>query len=201
MHQLAVMSPLQRPQRYCASLTSSPRPREIPRIESPSCLETTRTDTQLRRPENQAPRIPRIAIGTRLRSPPGSNREPSLIHRTNHLQHSVCQIRGIMASPLGKSSSSDLGPPPSHPQPRRASPESSITLRHHRLAREASLCPNVSQPSPWAEDAVAPPRQTTSGESNDTCDISPANWFDNENRNTRYDPQAMDGASSSRPRC
>jgi hypothetical protein len=91
-----------------------------------------------------------------------------------------------MSSPRNNS---NLGPPPAHPMPRRASPENSITLRNHRLAREASLRPNVSQHSPSTEAPTFRPTPTAG----DSDDANAADWFDNENQNTRHGAQSMDG--------
>jgi hypothetical protein len=90
-----------------------------------------------------------------------------------------------MSSPRNNS---NLGPPPAHPMPRRASPENSITLRNHRLAREASLRPNVSQHSPSTEAPTFRPTPTAG----DSDDANAADWFDNENQNTRHGAQSMD---------
>lgn len=74
-------------------------------------------------------------------------------------------------------------PPPgvTYKHPRRASPENSITLRHHRLAREASrrhspvVVPKVS--------IVDSPRRNSSDESNETGISDPKRWFDRSNEN------------------
>lgn len=79
-----------------------------------------------------------------------------------------------------------------HPLPRRASPEESVTLHHHRLARDATL--RAAQ-KPVAEDANAPARRQSSGDSNETDQSNPKTWFHKSNRNptaTYDDPNSMD---------
>ncbi|KAI1634524.1 frequency clock protein [Biscogniauxia mediterranea] len=77
-------------------------------------------------------------------------------------------------------------PPPivTYKNPRRTSPENSITLRHHRLAREAS-----KRHSPPAS-----PRRNSSDESNETGISDPKKWFDMSNQNAtgHMDTSAMD---------
>ncbi|KAK3954092.1 frequency clock protein [Pseudoneurospora amorphoporcata] len=69
-----------------------------------------------------------------------------------------------------------------HPLPRRASPDKSVTLHNHRLARDASSrvtsssALGVTEPQP--QPTSSPTRRNSSGESND-----PKNWFDQSNRN------------------
>ncbi|CAN8105049.1 unnamed protein product [Discula destructiva] len=77
-----------------------------------------------------------------------------------------------------------------HPMPRRASPEQSVTLRHHRLARDASMRPEpTSQP-----DHLTSPRRDSSNESHATGQSDPKNWFDRSNRNApaAFDQNSMD---------
>ncbi|KAG8162099.1 hypothetical protein KVR01_007864 [Diaporthe batatas] len=75
-----------------------------------------------------------------------------------------------------------------HPMPRRASPEGSVTLRHHRLARDASMRPETGS------NAVSgsSPRRNSSGESHDTGQSDPKRWFDLSNKNA---PAAFDHAT------
>ncbi|KAI0382423.1 frequency clock protein [Hypomontagnella monticulosa] len=81
---------------------------------------------------------------------------------------------------------SDDAPPPStitYTNPRRTSPENSITLRRHRLARDAS-----TRRSPGVAPAANPtllksPRRNSSGESNETGLSDPKHWFDASNQN------------------
>ncbi|KAK8091826.1 hypothetical protein PG997_002187 [Apiospora hydei] len=88
-----------------------------------------------------------------------------------------------MADPKNISAGSQ--PPPSlqvtYKNPRRTSPENSITLRHHRMAREAS-----KRPSPPGDDAGAPPhkspRRHSSNESQQTGTSDPTRWFDQSNK-------------------
>lgn len=83
-----------------------------------------------------------------------------------------------------------LQPPPGsgqHPLPRRAPPDKSITLRHHRLARAASLKANPDA------DVSSTPRRNSSGESHVTGNSDPKTWFDQSNENPRtFDSHAMD---------
>ncbi|GKT43381.1 frequency clock protein [Colletotrichum spaethianum] len=84
--------------------------------------------------------------------------------------------------------------PKGHPLPRRSSPEHSITLRHHRLAREAS----EKAASKRAAVAVSPgssssPHRQSSGESHNTGPSDPKKWFDQSNENpTALYSQGMD---------
>ncbi|KAK7937674.1 frequency clock protein [Apiospora aurea] len=88
-----------------------------------------------------------------------------------------------MADPKNISAGSQ--PPPSlqvtYKNPKRTSPENSITLRHHRMAREAS-----KRPSPPGNDADAPPhkspRRHSSNESHQTGTSDPTRWFDQSNK-------------------
>lgn len=75
-----------------------------------------------------------------------------------------------------------------HPMPRRATPEKSVTLRHHRLARDASMRPEPGSKA----GSGGPQRRTSSGESNYTGQSDPKNWFDRSNRNP---PATFDHAS------
>lgn len=99
-----------------------------------------------------------------------------------------------MADVKGKSQGTQPPPPVSdggHPMPRIATPEKSVTLRHHRLARDASMRPEpVSNP-----DLGSSPRRNSSGDSHETGQSDPKNWFDRSNRNhpAAYDYASMDG--------
>ncbi|KAF3763801.1 frequency like sequence [Cryphonectria parasitica EP155] len=75
-----------------------------------------------------------------------------------------------------------------HPMPRRTTPEKSVTLRHHRLARDASMRP---EPSSNAGSGVLR-RRNSSGESHETRQSDPKHWFDRSNRNP---PVAFDHAT------
>ncbi|KAK3689599.1 frequency clock protein [Podospora appendiculata] len=85
--------------------------------------------------------------------------------------------------------------PPSdrgHPMPRRATPEKSITLQHHRLAREATRKSSLLKAP--AVPSASSPRRNSSGESLDTRNSDPKRWFDRSNNNgtTAYDANTMD---------
>ncbi|KAI1773315.1 frequency clock protein [Hypoxylon cercidicola] len=87
-------------------------------------------------------------------------------------------------------------PPPivTYKNPRRISPENSITLRHHRLARDASRRHSPA-PIPAAQSTNAnPPRRNSSGESNETGLSDPNHWFNrlNDNAKGAMDTTAMD---------
>ncbi|KAK3180129.1 hypothetical protein K4F52_008431 [Lecanicillium sp. MT-2017a] len=85
----------------------------------------------------------------------------------------------------------------SRTNPRRVSPANSVTLRHHRLARDASLraSPGSRQPNP-SENGSAPesPRRNSSGDSYETGQSDPKKWFDRSNQNptATFDTNAMD---------
>ncbi|KAH7625681.1 frequency clock protein [Sordaria sp. MPI-SDFR-AT-0083] len=95
----------------------------------------------------------------------------------------------------GGDKSQGMRPPPfdsrGHPLPRRASPDKSITLHNHRLARDASsrltsssaLGVTGPQTQPQTQPTSSPTRRNSSGESNDTGHSDPKNWFDQSNRN------------------
>ncbi|OTA90852.1 hypothetical protein M434DRAFT_359722 [Hypoxylon sp. CO27-5] len=75
-------------------------------------------------------------------------------------------------------------PPVTYENPRRTSPENSITLRPYRLARAKGASPPAGH---------SKPRRNSSGESNETG-ISAKNWFENSNKNAMgtMDTRAMD---------
>ncbi|KAK3985904.1 putative frequency clock protein [Cladorrhinum sp. PSN332] len=82
-----------------------------------------------------------------------------------------------------------------HHMPRRASPETSVTLKHHRLAREASQRASgpLASAAHQQQHNVSSFRRTSSGESQET-DLSSKKWFDRLNANPAgtYDTGAMD---------
>ncbi|KAK4224563.1 putative frequency clock protein [Podospora fimiseda] len=79
-----------------------------------------------------------------------------------------------------------------HPMPRRASPETSVTLKHHRLTREASKRATALDAASQQHHKVSSPRRNSSGESQETD--SSKKWFDRSNANPTgtYDTGAMD---------
>ncbi|KAL7810037.1 frequency clock protein [Trichoderma aethiopicum] len=82
-----------------------------------------------------------------------------------------------------------------HPLPRRASPENSITLRHHQLARDASLRASRGSAPPKSNNQdSSPPRRASSGESHETGQSDADKWFDQSNQNPKaiFDSNAMD---------
>ncbi|CAM1504036.1 Fc.00g016270.m01.CDS01 [Cosmosporella sp. VM-42] len=81
-----------------------------------------------------------------------------------------------------------------HPLPRRASPANSVTLRHHRVARAASLRASSGSTPANQTDPISSPRRNSSGESHDTGQSDPKKWFDrsNENPMATFDNGAMD---------
>lgn len=98
-----------------------------------------------------------------------------------------------MADSNNKLAGSEPPPAVTYKNPRRTLPENSITLRHHRIAREASKR-NASGPGSEAS-ATQSPRRNSSDESNETGAVSDAKqWFDNsnENPNTVLDTISMD---------
>ncbi|KAH7322803.1 frequency clock protein [Stachybotrys elegans] len=77
--------------------------------------------------------------------------------------------------------------PTGHPLPRRASPDKSVTLRHHRLARDASLraSPGSGPPIVSATATTSSPRRNSSGDSHETGHSDPKRWFDQSNENPK----------------
>ncbi|KAI2616921.1 frequency clock protein [Hypomontagnella submonticulosa] len=81
---------------------------------------------------------------------------------------------------------SDDAPPPSaitYTNPRRTSPENSITLQRHRLARDASARRGAGVAPAAPPALVKSPRRNSSGESNETGLSDPKHWFDASNQN------------------
>ncbi|KAM7220655.1 putative frequency clock protein [Rhypophila decipiens] len=88
---------------------------------------------------------------------------------------------------VGSQHQSDQG----QPIPRRASPETSITLKNHRLGWEASRKPPLVD---GTGPAASSPRRDSSDESHHTGHSDPKSWFDQSNRNptTTFDVGCMD---------
>uniref|UniRef100_L2FIN8 Frequency clock protein n=1 Tax=Colletotrichum fructicola (strain Nara gc5) TaxID=1213859 RepID=L2FIN8_COLFN len=84
--------------------------------------------------------------------------------------------------------------PKGHPLPRRSSPETSVTLRHHRLARQASERAASSRAAAVASSgSSSSARRQSSGESHNTGPSDPKTWFDQNNENPTADySNAMD---------
>ncbi|KAI3334625.1 frequency clock protein [Ustulina deusta] len=105
-----------------------------------------------------------------------------------------------MADPKNTQAGINLPPTPNitYTNPRRTSPEKSVTLRHHRLARDASrqhpppTVPNAHSSSVKAE--MRPPRRNSSEESQETRWSDPRQWFEQSNQNAKgtLDPGGMD---------
>ncbi|KAI0202938.1 frequency clock protein [Astrocystis sublimbata] len=78
--------------------------------------------------------------------------------------------------------------PVTYNNPRRTTPENSITLRHHRLARDASKRhspPSIPTIAPSTFDVQARPlRKNSSDESHQTVGSDPMSWFDKSNQHT-----------------
>lgn len=72
-----------------------------------------------------------------------------------------------------------------HPLPRRTYGEHSITLRHHQLARDASLKASrgAAPPNQSNGEHSSSPRRNSSGESNETGQSDANKWFDQSNQN------------------
>ncbi|KAL7938848.1 frequency clock protein [Trichoderma chlorosporum] len=82
-----------------------------------------------------------------------------------------------------------------HPLPRRASPETSVTLRHHQLARDASLKASRGSALPnQGNETSSSPRRGSSGESHETGQSDAKKWFNQSNQNptATFDSNAMD---------
>ncbi|KAF6825517.1 frequency clock protein [Colletotrichum plurivorum] len=74
--------------------------------------------------------------------------------------------------------------PKGHPLPRRSSPQHSVTLQHHRLAREASAKAASTRAAAAASSgSSSSPRRHSSGESHNTGPSDPKKWFDQNNEN------------------
>ncbi|GAB0132091.1 hypothetical protein EsDP_00000539 [Epichloe bromicola] len=80
------------------------------------------------------------------------------------------------------------------PLPRRSSPEKSVTLNHHRLARDASLRASPGSTPTNKTNAMNSTRRNSSGESHATGQSDPIKWFDqsNENPTATFDHATMD---------
>ncbi|KAH6883808.1 frequency clock protein-domain-containing protein [Thelonectria olida] len=85
-----------------------------------------------------------------------------------------------------------------HPLPRRASPEKSITLRHHRLARDASLRFSLGSAPPNANIETFSPRRNSSSDGYETGQSDPKKWFchSNQNPSTTVDNNIIDRNTS-----
>jgi hypothetical protein len=84
--------------------------------------------------------------------------------------------------------------PTGHPLPRRVSPDKSITLHHHKLARDASLRA-ISEEAPTKQSTeLSSPRRNSSGDSHETTQSDPKQWFDrnNENATATFDNTLME---------
>ncbi|KAK2595547.1 hypothetical protein QQS21_006721 [Conoideocrella luteorostrata] len=83
-----------------------------------------------------------------------------------------------------------------HPLPRRSSPANSLTLNHHKAARNASF--GASLGSSPAKNSISnitdSPRRNSSGESHQTGQSDPKKWFDQSNENpiATFDNGTMD---------
>ncbi|KAM0347946.1 hypothetical protein ACHAPU_004447 [Fusarium lateritium] len=100
--------------------------------------------------------------------------------------------------PLNQGIPHQTQPPPStsktgHPLPRRASPANSVTLRHHRLARDASIKAGKGQ-ALTVNMTPASPRRNSSGDSYQTGQSDPNTWFDQSNQNATatFDSNVME---------
>ncbi|KAM4056558.1 frequency clock protein [Hirsutella rhossiliensis] len=103
----------------------------------------------------------------------------------------------IMSMPDHSSRGTHPPPPPSatgHPLPRRASAANSVTLRHHRLARDASLRASPGSGPANSSNVMSSPRRNSSGESHETGHSDPKKWFDQSNQNPTaiFDNTIMD---------
>lgn len=118
------------------------------------------------------------------------------LHRVSQrvLRPPYCHVRNIADMSMA---SSALKPPldRGHPLPRRSPPENSVTLHHHRLARDASTKGNPkgksTAPSLLAQSSR---RRDSSRDSLKTAQSDPKTWFDLSNRNSAstYAPGSMD---------
>lgn len=78
-----------------------------------------------------------------------------------------------------------------HPLPRRSTPEKSLTLQNHRLARDASL--RAKSTLGQQNEVSNASYRNSSGDSHETAQSDPKNWFDhsNENPTATYDNNNM----------
>ncbi|KAI0007297.1 frequency clock protein [Xylariaceae sp. FL0662B] len=96
-----------------------------------------------------------------------------------------------MPDPKNAPASSEPPPQITYNNPRRTSPENSITLRHHRLAGDGS---KHRSPAPVPAATSKPSRRNSSGGSNETGLSDAKRWFDLSNQNAmgNMDTTAMD---------
>lgn len=90
-------------------------------------------------------------------------------------------------------------PPVGHSLPRRTSPANSVTLRHHRVARDASRRASTGSVPPGnTTNSTSSARGGSSGASHDTGHSDPKTWFDQSNKNptATFDSHAMDSTLS-----
>ncbi|KJZ77599.1 Frequency clock protein [Hirsutella minnesotensis 3608] len=102
-----------------------------------------------------------------------------------------------MPLPARTSHGTQQQPQPSatgHPLPRRTSPANSVTLRHHRLARDVSLRASPGSGPANSSALTSSPRRNSSGESQETGHSDPKKWFDQSNQNptATFDNSVMD---------
>ncbi|KAF5678956.1 Frequency clock [Fusarium denticulatum] len=101
--------------------------------------------------------------------------------------------------PLNETTSHGTQPPPSssktgHPLPRRTSPANSVTLRHHRLAQDASINAGRGSGPAVKPTKTGSPRRNSSGDSHETGQSDPNTWFDQSNQNptATFDSNVME---------
>ncbi|KAI1855072.1 hypothetical protein JX265_012260 [Neoarthrinium moseri] len=95
-----------------------------------------------------------------------------------------------MADASTKPAGSQPPPKVTYRNPRRTSPENSITLRHHRLGREGSKMNSpIVVPKVSITDST---RRHSSDESNETAASDPMRWFDRSNERPNAGVAAMD---------
>ncbi|KAI8633526.1 frequency clock protein [Xylariaceae sp. FL1651] len=103
-----------------------------------------------------------------------------------------------MPDPKNTPAGSEQLPNVTYKNPRRIAAEDSITLRHHRLSRDASrrhnppFIPNAH--SSAIKNPPKYPRRNSSGESNETGWSDPKQWFDQSNQNKKgaFETSVMD---------
>lgn len=98
----------------------------------------------------------------------------------------------ITMAETGKQPAGSTPPTVTYNNPRRTSPENSITLRHHRAAREASqrnlakqqtLLAPTNKPCIPTVSITESPRRNSSGESHETGASDPRQWYERSNQN------------------
>jgi hypothetical protein len=123
---------------------------------------------------------------SRIVGPLGLYQDPS---RRLFSRHACCfTVQEMLNHPSSKTG---------HPLPRRTSPANSVTLRHHRLAQDASIKAGQGSGPAVKTTKTGSPRRNSSGDSHETGQSDPNTWFDQSNQNptATFDSNVMEGKS------